>query len=147
VLLVVSLFLPWYKAGGDELTGWQAFSGADVVLTVSAALALLGAVATAARRTAALSVAAVALGIVPALVAAFIAAWRLLDPAPSGEVERAVGAWLGFAGGLGIAIGAGFGMRDEGPERRSATRAAEAGERARRETELLSLPTDAGPAS
>jgi hypothetical protein len=144
VALVVSLFLPWYKTGSSELTGWEAFTVVDIFMTFAAFLAIAAAAVTAARRTAAVSVAASALTIVPALTVAVIAAWRLIDPAPNGDVTREVGAWLGFAAATGIALGGAFGMRDEGPDRRTRRAAAEAGERAQRQAELLSLPGNTG---
>lgn len=138
LLLLVSLFLPWYAVGGADLTGWQSFTVVDVILALAAALALFGAVATAARGTAALSVAAVALSILPSAVAVLIVLWRLADPAPAGDASREIGVWLGLAGVLGIALGAWFGMRDEGPARRSPEAAERAAEAARRDTEVLS---------
>lgn len=144
VLLLVALFLPWYSTGGAEASGWEAFTVADVLMAMAALLAIFGAVATGARRSSALSVAAVALGVLPSLIAALIATWRLIDPAPPVDVTREIGAWLGFAAGLGVFGGTLVGIRDEGPARRSDAAAAKAGEVARRETELLSLPPALG---
>ena len=39
-LLVVS-FLPWYSAGGENATAWQAFSVIDLVISAAAAIAAL----------------------------------------------------------------------------------------------------------
>jgi hypothetical protein len=144
VLLLVALLLPWYSAGDESATGWQSFTGADVLMALAAVLAIFGAVATAVRRSSALSVAAMALGVLPSFVAALIAAWRLIDPAPPVDVTREIGAWLGCAAGLGVFTGTLLGIRDEGPARRSDAAAAKAGEVARRETELLSLPRTLG---
>jgi uncharacterized membrane protein len=142
--LLVALLLPWYSLDGIDLTGWQSFTVVDVLLAAAALLAIFGFVATAAPRSAALSVAAVALGMVPALLAAVIAIWRLVDPAPDADVSRAIGAWLGCAGAIGVALGAAWGMRDEGPERRRKRTAARAAEAAQRDAELLSLPREPG---
>jgi hypothetical protein len=144
VLLLVALSLPWYSAGDDAATGWQSFSGADVLMALAALLAIFGALATAARRSSAISVAAMALGVLPSFVAALTATWRLIDPAPPIDVTREIGAWLGFAAGLGVFAGTLLGIRDEGPARRSDAAAAKAGEIARRETELVPLPPTLG---
>ena len=144
LLLLVALFLPWYSVGGVDATGWESFSGADLLMALAAVLAIFGAAATASRRSSALSVAVMALGVLPSLVAALIATWRLIDPAPPVDVTRDIGAWLGFAAGLGVFAGTLLGIRDEGPARRSDAAAAEAGEIARRETELLPLPPTLG---
>src|SRR5437764_799841 len=47
-LLLVS-FLPWYSAGGHDLTAWQAFSVTDIVMAAAAAAALSVAIVVAAR--------------------------------------------------------------------------------------------------
>ena len=112
VVLLVSLFLPWYSAGGESATGWQSFTVIDVIL----ALAGLGAVAlllaTATQRTAAIPQ-AVSSSLAPLLlVAVVLAVIRLLD-LPGGADAREAGVWIGTVATLALFAFDAKSMRDK----------------------------------
>ena len=113
VLLLVALFLPWHRYAqlGVTHSGWEAFGGLDVVLTVVACAAIGLALMTAIHPTAAVPIALTSLLGLVGLVATV---WLVIEVAspPSGASTEA-GAWLGLAGCLGATIGALIGMRDE----------------------------------
>jgi hypothetical protein len=143
VLLVISLFLPWYTSGGRSATAWQAMTVDDVLMAVAGVGAVVAVLATATRAGIAVPVAYIVLAAIVGMVAAIVAIWRVVDPAPAGEVGLGVGAWIGLAAALGVAGGSLAGARDEGPARRSANAEKAAAEAARGRAELLSIP--AGP--
>ena len=143
--LVVSLFLPWYTADGEQATAWQTMTVDDVLLAL-VGLAAIAAVVVTARRARAVPIAYTVLAGLAGIVAAVIAAWRLVDPAPPADVGLGVGAWLGLVASLGIAGGAWAGTHDQGPARRDPEVERAAAAAALRQTELLPLSPDRGPA-
>lgn len=118
-LLIVSLFLPWYSAGGESANAWESMAVNDVILLVTGLLAVAAAFIVAGRRFYGLSVAATSLAILPAIVSVVLVGYRLLSPAPPVDVSLEPGAWLGFLAALGTAVGAWRGAVDEGPARRN----------------------------
>jgi hypothetical protein len=130
VALLVVMFFPWYgvapqEAGDAPVTGqaertpWEAFAALDVVLAVTAALAIALIVVTATQRTPAIPIALVS---ITALVGVAATVWLAIraasPPAPAGsnlETTRETGLWLGLLACAGIAAGALAGMRDESP--------------------------------
>jgi hypothetical protein len=111
--LLVSLFLPWYRAAGSgDATAWEALSAVDVVLAAIAlaAVSLLGVAAT--QRVPAVPLALEALITLFGMVASVLVLVRLLA-LPGAADELAGGIWLGLAGAVGIVVGAGVAMRDE----------------------------------
>jgi hypothetical protein len=128
-VLLVSLFLPWYRRGpvacialvGQEcpnperFTGFEAFSVIDWVLAAVGLFAIAVFLVTLTQRTAALPIAMDALLTIAGAIAAVIVLIRLLN-IPDGlgpHVERSGGAWVALAGALGTAVGAWLAMRDE----------------------------------
>jgi hypothetical protein len=103
VLLLVSLFLGWYKLPGFTVTAWTAFEVWDLVL---AALALAVIVAAATDlgwwRGPTHAAGPAVLG----LAAVVIVASQLLDPPPS-VLHSAVGdgGWIALVGGVLMAVG------------------------------------------
>ena len=90
VVLLVSLFLPWYGLagrgngtfafpGGSTATGWQAFSVVDIVLAVVALGAIALPAVAAMQRTAAVPQGFTALLMPFAIAAAIVAVVRLLN--------------------------------------------------------------------
>jgi hypothetical protein len=116
----------------------------DVILAVAAVLAILAAFTVGLKRLSSLSVAATSLAILPAGIGLIVTIYRLLSPAPPVDVSLDVGAWLGLAAAIAIAVGAWRGANDEGPARRNAAAEGRAAERALDRTELLKLPADGG---
>jgi hypothetical protein len=144
VVLLVALFLPWYTVGGVHQTAWQSMTVDDVLLAVIAVGALVGLGLTARRARPAVPVVYVSLATLAGIVAVIVAAWRLADPAPAAHATRDLGAWLGVAGAAFLLLGARYGMRDEGPARRSAAAEQAAAQAALERSELVPLPPDAG---
>ena len=78
-VLLVALFLPWYRFGksGPDYTGWESFSALDVLLAVVAAMAIGLALMTAVQPTAAVSIALASLLALVGLVASGLTAARV----------------------------------------------------------------------
>jgi hypothetical protein len=117
VMLLVSLFLPWYGAEGFEgtATAWQALSVIDVFLALVALLAIGYFAVTAAQRTAPVAQTYVAFLVWFAVVATILALVRLLSPpevAPGADTSREIGVWLGAVEAIALFVGAWKGMRD-----------------------------------
>jgi hypothetical protein len=144
VVLLVSLFLPWYTAGGHSATAWESMTVDDVLLAVAGLGGLAAAVAGAARPGTATPVTYIVLAGLGGILAAILALWRVLDPAPPVDVGLGAGAWLGLAAAFGLAAGAFAGARDEGPARRSEAASRAAAEEGLRRSELLSLSAQRG---
>jgi 4-amino-4-deoxy-L-arabinose transferase-like glycosyltransferase len=147
LLLIVALFLPWYSAGGSDVTAWQSMTVDDLLLALAALLALGAIVIDSMSRFAASSIAALSFATIAAIVALVLTLYRLADPAPDVGVSLAVGAWLGLIGVACMLFGLLRGMRDEGPARRggAAERAAAAAGRERAERLPLPDGSDSGP--
>ena len=144
VAMLVSLFLPWYSAGDTELTAWQAMALDDVILAITAVLAIGGGVVVAFPQLSSVSVASTSLAILPAAVGFVVTVYRLISPAPPYDVSLEYGAWLGLAATTAIFVGAWQGAKDEGPARRSARAEKRAAEQALARAELLKLPGEGG---
>ena len=137
VLLLVSLFLPWFEVTthvqpptlvvfgtgfGQTLTAWQAFAVVDVVLALCALVGLLAVVFQVTQRSPALPIVTDAASTWAGLVATVLIVIKLID-APtldSGGVSFDVlspswGAWVGLAGALALAAGGWAAMHDERP--------------------------------
>jgi hypothetical protein len=132
LVLLVSLFLPWYGVsiqtprrpgsgpiaayviGRPHATAWQAFSVTDVLLALAALLAIGLVVVTATSTGPAKPVAFTVMSGVASLLAVLLIAYRLLNqPGPNDLVEVRGGAWLGFAAALVMFVGSWAAMRDE----------------------------------
>jgi hypothetical protein len=105
-LLIVSLFLPWASAGDVDLSGWELWTMADVLLLIVGVVAI-GAAITGGRfglfrPDMSLNGAADLLG----LVATALLAWVLLFDFPSGAA-REIGAFMALIGAMAVAGGAG----------------------------------------
>ena len=110
-LLVVS-FLPWYSAGGQDATAWQAFSVVDLVLAAAAVAALSVAVVVIGRLSVSYPVAGSAVTALVGGIAVVCVVFRLIDPPGGGDVSREVGAWLGLLAAAGVAWGGYLGMQE-----------------------------------
>jgi hypothetical protein len=138
--LIGLLFAPWYEAkpaGGltayvsgpqtSSFNAWQAFGVADIVLAAIGAMGVALFVVTAAYRTPAMSIALGALTCLAAIVAVVIVVVKLLsDPSVPpdshpftgpADVSPDIGAYLGLAGALGLAVGSWLSVEDQRPGR------------------------------
>jgi hypothetical protein len=146
LLLLVSLFLPWYSVAGQDLTAWQAMAVDDLLIAAAALVAVGAAIVVATPRLAGFSVASMTLGSLPAIIALVLVTFRLVSPAPEADASLAVGAWLGLLAAVGVVAGCWVGARDEGPARRDTNAERAAAAAARERAELLALPADPGSA-
>jgi hypothetical protein len=142
--MLVALFLPWYSTGADDLTAWEAMALDDVILAVTALLAVAGAFVVGSKRLGSLSVAATTLAIMPAAVGLVVTVYRVVSPAPPIDVSLGAGAWLGLAAALAIAVGAWAGAVDEGTARRNPSAERRAAEEALARAQVLTLPEEPG---
>ncbi len=99
VILLVSLFLPWYGAGEATAGAWESFMITDVVLAVLALMAIALPVITAMQRTASVSQGWTALTMLVAVPAVLIVLFRLLN-VPGDGLGREPGVWIGVAATL-----------------------------------------------
>jgi hypothetical protein len=102
--LIVSLLLPWYEGPTETLTGYQALTVIDVLLTLIALLALSLAVLQATQDTPAKPVAAGVLSVVFGAIGVLLVVFRLVD-SPSDGLEVRGGAWLGLVAAIAITVG------------------------------------------
>ena len=99
LVLLVSLFLEWYA----DQTAWDAFELADVVLAVTAVLALVAAAGLIAPEVAYLD-----RGVLPAtaIAATVLVTAQLLSPPPDfSGTDPDAGAWIAFAASLAMLAG------------------------------------------
>ena len=119
-VLLVASFLPWYSAGGENATAWQAFSFTDLVMAAAAILALSVGIVVLARLSVSYPVAGSSVTAGLGVVALALIVYRLIDPPGGGDVDREVGAWLGLIAAAGIAWGGWLGMQEHTSARTSA---------------------------
>ena len=113
VVLLVTLFLPWYEApGGGELSAWEAFAILDVVLVLVAVAALALWVLTTNQKAVAVPLALNALLAPIALVVLLFVLMRLAN-LPLDDGGRLLGAWLGTLAMLLLTVGTFVALRDE----------------------------------
>jgi hypothetical protein len=116
IVLLVSLFLPWYggsrAAGGSDASGWESLAVLDIVLALIAAAAVALLVITATQRMPAVPLTVNTFVALAGLLAVVLVLVRVLD-LPDDAGAREWGLWTGLAGALGIAAGALIAMRDE----------------------------------
>jgi hypothetical protein len=93
LVLLISLFLPWYSAAGENVTGWKAFSVVDVLLALAALSAIALPAVTAMQRAAAVPQAYASTIVWLLGVAAILALVRLINP-PFDSVSREAGVWI-----------------------------------------------------
>ena len=102
--LIVSLLLPWYEGPTETLTGYQALSVIDILLTLIALLGIALAVLQVTQDTPAKPVAVGILTIVFGAVGVLLVLFRLID-APGGGLDVRAGAWLGLVAAMALTVG------------------------------------------
>jgi hypothetical protein len=112
--IVVSLFEPWYEGPAGNLTAWNTFGPAVVLLlaTLCAALAMIVSAVT--ERSTALPVSTAIWCVLLGLIGVIAAIVRVLER-PEHSTALCLGAWLGLAGAIAILAGAWQVIRDERP--------------------------------
>ena len=140
VLLLIVMFFSWYGIGGaagsilsaadvdTTVNAWKAFDFIDLLLFVTAIVAIGAAVLAASGRSVALPVAASVVVTVLGIAVALLVLYRIVNqPGPNDVVDVKFGAYLGFLVCLGIAVGGFLSMADEGTSLGDAARSATAG--------------------
>jgi hypothetical protein len=116
VVLLVSLFLPWYgeadAAAATELSGWESLALLDIVLSLIAAAAVALALITAVQPLPAVPLTWNTFVVFAGMLAVVLVLVRVID-LPDGAGARDWGLWLGLAGALGILAGALIALRDD----------------------------------
>jgi hypothetical protein len=112
LVLLVSLFLPWYADDAGTRTGWQSLGALDIVLSLVALSALAIPVVTATQRVPAVPLALQSLATLVALVAAVLVLIRVLNM-PDWADGREWGLWVALAATVGLSVGGLVAMRDE----------------------------------
>ena len=116
VVLIVSLFLPWYESGSFEVTAWKAFRITDVLLLVAGALGLGVLVVTASQETPPLGVATQSLTVLvtgPIALATLIRVLNMPGDLDAAGAGRTAIAWIGLVAAFGVTVGCLVAMRDE----------------------------------
>jgi hypothetical protein len=109
--LLVSSFLPWYSAGGEEATAWQAFSVTDILLAAAAVMGLSVAICVLFRISVSYPVAGSSVAVLFGLIAMALIVVRLIDPPGGGGVDREIGAWIGLVCAAAVTVGGYLGMQ------------------------------------
>jgi hypothetical protein len=116
VLVIVSLFEPWYENAGGKLDAWDTFGPAVVLLLAAASAALALVVSTLTERTTTLPVAIGVWCVLLGLLGLIAGVVRVLER-PDHATRLCAGAWLALAGAVAIFAGAWLALRDERPSR------------------------------
>jgi hypothetical protein len=114
LVLLLSLWTPWYAVSDGNLTAWAAFGLIDLWLALTALLGIAVPVVTALRDSPAVPIALDVITWAVALIATLLVLFRLLAE-PHGDVVtgREWGLLLGALALLGVLAGAWLAMRDE----------------------------------
>jgi hypothetical protein len=125
VALLALMFVDWYGStvafGALDrldlgLTAWEAFSVTDLVLAVTALLAIALAGLNIAGRGPAVPVALAVITVTLALAATLLVLYRILNqPGPNDVIEVRAGAWIGLAAVAAVFGGAWWSLTDESP--------------------------------
>jgi hypothetical protein len=114
--LLVASFLPWYSAGGENATAWQAFSVTDLFLAAAAVAGLSVGVVVLFRLSVSYPVAGCAVASLFGGIALVLIVIRLVNP-PGEGLDREFGAWLGLVCAAGITLGGYLGLQDSAARR------------------------------
>jgi hypothetical protein len=118
--LLVAGFLPWYSAGGENATAWQAFSVTDVILAAAAMLGMSVALCVLTRLSVSYPFAGSSVATGFGAVAVILIVYRMIDPPGGGGVNIELGAWVGLVCAAAITIGGYLGMQPMKSPRASA---------------------------
>jgi hypothetical protein len=112
VALIVSLFLPWYGAGGETVSGWAELSVIDVILFLCALFGVAQWFFVAQQSTPAFPLAIAGLGAWAGVTAILLTLIRLVD-APADGLGVEYGVFVALAASVGLFTGAWRHLGDE----------------------------------
>lgn len=118
--LLAAGFLPWYSAGGENATAWQAFSVTDVILAAAAVMGMSVALCVLTRLSVSYPFAGSSVATGFGAVAVILIVYRMIDPPGGGGVDLEIGAWAGLVCAAAITIGGYMGMQPMKSPRASA---------------------------
>jgi hypothetical protein len=131
VLLLIVMFFAWYggegaEAGAETWNAWEAFGFIDLLLFLTAMIAIGAAVLAASGRSIALPIAASVIVTILGIVVTLLVLYRLINEPggvtvfgteiniPDKLIDIKIGAYLGFLLCIGIAVGGFLSMAEEG---------------------------------
>jgi len=112
ICVIVSLLERWYENAYGNLSAWDTFGPAVVLLIAAVAAALALVLSTITERSTALPVAAAVWSTLFGIIAVIAAIVRVLER-PEHATSVCIGAWLALAGAVLILVGSWQSMRDE----------------------------------
>lgn len=112
VALIAALFLPWYRSGGETVSGWSALTVIDIVLVACALFGIAQWFFTAQQPTPAFPLAIAGLGAWTGGLAVILMVIRLID-APAAGLGLKYGIFVALAAALGLLTGAWRSLGDE----------------------------------
>ena len=104
-LLLLSLFLPWAKAGGESASGWELSTTTDIYLAIAALTAVLAAITGGHIGLFRPDVSLMGAADILNVIASVLIAWLLFFDFPEG-LDRGVGVWLALLGAIVAAFAA-----------------------------------------
>ena len=104
-LLLLALFLPWAKAGGESASGWELSTTTDVYLLIAALVAILAAATGGHIGLFRPDVSLMGAADILNVIASVLVAWLLFFDFPDG-LDKGIGAWLALLGAIVAACGA-----------------------------------------
>jgi hypothetical protein len=110
--LIVALALPWYEVGGESVSGYEALTVIDVLLTLIALLALSLPLLQATRDSPALPVGAAVLTTAWGIVGILLVLFRIVDDPFTGSGLR-IAAWIALAAAVAIEAAGWLSLDDE----------------------------------
>jgi hypothetical protein len=108
VVLLVSLFLPWFEPGRS---GFDSLAVADLFVAAAALAAMALPLLSAGHEKTDVPVVAATVSVIGSLIALAIVAYRLFDPIGGG---REAGLYLALAASIAVLAGSYSAMADEG---------------------------------
>jgi hypothetical protein len=108
--LLVASFLPWYSAGGQNVTAWQAFSVTDILIALAAFFSLSVAFSVVGKISVSYPVAGSTVATLFGAIALVLIVYRLLNP-PGDGLDVEYGAWIGLVSALAATYGGYLGMQ------------------------------------
>ena len=112
VVLVVALFLPWYEAGGESASAWEALTVIDVILLLCALFGPAQWFFAAQQPTPAMPLAVAGLGAWAGVLAILLTLIRVID-APADGLALDFGIFVALAAAVGLFTGAWRSLGDE----------------------------------
>jgi hypothetical protein len=116
LVLLLSLFMPWYEVGGADVSAFEAFAIHDVLLAGLGVAGIALGLVTAYQQSPAVTIALDALVTLFAIAISLLLVIRVLNmpgDLDAAGAERAVFAWVGVAATFGVLGGGMVAMRDE----------------------------------